>query len=110
MCIRDRYNDNLDVFVELEDGSEYCVIVGTPKNILYLMDKDGMNFSEAGIPFIIVRKLTFNIIKEAIESYAEGNAKWLKLYHFAADIPNEVYHKLREEQEIDFDIDGEPSN
>lgn len=38
-------NDNLDVFVELEDDSEYCVIVGTPKNILYLMGKDGMNLN-----------------------------------------------------------------
>ena len=106
----DLYNDNLNVFVELEDGSEYCVIVGTPKNILYLMDKDDMNFSEVGIPFIIVRKLTFDIIKEAIEAYAEGDAKWLKLHRFAAEIRNEVYNKLREEQEIDFDIDGEPSN
>ena len=100
----DLYNDNLDVFVELEDGSKYCVIVGTPKNILYLMDKDGMNFSELGITFIIVRKLIFDIIKEAIEAYAEGDAKWLKLHHFAAEIPNEVYDKLREEQ------DREPSN
>lgn len=27
----DIYDDNLDVFVELEDGSDYIVIVGTPK-------------------------------------------------------------------------------
>jgi len=35
----DIYDDNLDVFVELEDGSEYTVIVGTPKNLLTLMNR-----------------------------------------------------------------------
>lgn len=30
--VDDIYDDNLDVFVELEDGFEYSVTVGTPKN------------------------------------------------------------------------------
>ena len=54
--IEDIYGDNLDVFVELEDGSEYIVILGTPKNFLTLMNRHEMDFLKPGYPFIIVRK------------------------------------------------------
>lgn len=64
--IEDIYDDNLDVSVELEDGSEYRVIVGTPKNFLTLMNRQGMDFLEPGCPFIIVRKSTMEIIEKAI--------------------------------------------
>jgi hypothetical protein len=75
-------NSNIDVFVDLEDGYTYTVVVGTAKNIESLMDKERMNYSEPGCPFIIVKKLTKEIISEAIEAYASDEAYWLKLYHF----------------------------
>ena len=46
--VEDIYNNNLDVFVELEDGSGYTVIVGTPKNFLTLMNRHEMDFLEPG--------------------------------------------------------------
>jgi len=49
--VEDIYDDNLDIFVELEDGSEYTVIVGTPKNFLTLMSRDEMDYLEPGCPF-----------------------------------------------------------
>ena len=63
-------NSNIDVFVELEDGYTYTVVVATAKNIESLMDKEKMNYFEPGYPFIIVKKLTKEIISEAIEAYA----------------------------------------
>jgi hypothetical protein len=49
--VTDIENDNIDVFVELEDGHEYVIVVGTCNNILSLMDKEKMNFSEPGGSF-----------------------------------------------------------
>jgi hypothetical protein len=50
------------------------------------MDKEKINYFEPGYPFIIVKKLTKEIITEAIEAYASDDAYWLKLYHFAGKI------------------------
>ena len=58
------------------------MVGGTPKNLVSLMDKEKMDFSEPGCPFIIVRKLTKEIIEEAIKAYPEDDAYWLKFHHF----------------------------
>ena len=71
---------NLDVFVELEDGYTYTVVIATAKNIVSLMDKEKTNFSEPGDPFIIVRKLTKEIIEEAVKAYG------LYRYYFISNI------------------------
>jgi len=94
-------NSNIDVFVELEDNLEnsytYTVVVGTAKNIEYLMDKDKMNYFEPGDPFIIVKKLTKEIISEAIQAYASDEGYWLKLYHFAGNVDTAVFNQLQAE-------------
>ena len=95
--ITDIENSNIDVFVELEDGYTYTVVVATVKNIESLMDKEKMNYSEPGYPFIIVKKLTKEIISEAIEAYASDEAYWLKLYHFAGEIDTAVFNQLQAE-------------
>ena len=64
--IEDIKDDNIDVFVELENSYVYTVVMATAKNIESLMDKDKMNYFEPGHPFIIVKKLTKEIITEAI--------------------------------------------
>jgi hypothetical protein len=76
--IVDIANDNIDVFVDLEDGYTHTVVVATAKNIESLMHKEKMNFFEPGHPFIIVQKLTKEIIEEAIKAYPEDDAYWLK--------------------------------
>jgi hypothetical protein len=88
---------NIDVFVELEDGYEYVVVVATCNNILSLMDKEKMNFSEPGDPFIIVRKLTKEISEEAVKAYAENDAYWLKFHHFGGEVNMAVFNKLQAE-------------
>ena len=69
--IENIYDDNIDVFVYLENGCSYKVIVGTYKNILSLLNQENSNFLPPGKPMIIVRKLTMEIIEEAIEAYAK---------------------------------------
>ena len=89
---------NLDVFVELEDGYTYTLVIATAKNIVSLMNKEKTNFSEPGAPFIIVRKLTKEIIEEAVKAYAENDAYWLKFYHFAGEVDTAVFNRLQAEQ------------
>jgi predicted nucleotidyltransferase len=90
-------NSNIDVFVELEDAYTYIVVVATAKNIESLMDKEKINYFEPGYPFIIVKKLTKEIITEAVEAYASDDAYWLKLYHFAGKINKTIFNTLQAE-------------
>jgi hypothetical protein len=95
--ITDIENSNIDVFVQLEDAYTYTVVVATAKNIESLMDKEKINYFEPGYPFIIVKKLTKEIITEAIEAYASDDAYWLKLYHFAGKINKTIFNNLQAE-------------
>ena len=83
--IMDIEDDNIDVFVELEDGYTCTVVVATAKNLVSLMDKERMNYFEPGHPFIIVKKLTEEIIEEAVRAYAEDDAHYLKFYSAELD-------------------------
>lgn len=49
------------------------------------------------ILIILVRKLTKEVLEEAIEAYAEGNAYWLKLYHFSGSIDISTLDRLRDD-------------
>jgi hypothetical protein len=96
--ITDIENDNIDVFVELGDGYTYIVTVATAKNIESIMDQEKINYFEPGYPFIIVKKLTKDIIEETLKAYAEeDDGYWLKLYHFAYDIDKTVFDQLQAE-------------
>ena len=90
-------NSNINVFVELEDDYTFTVVVTTAENIESLMDKEKMNYFEPGYPFIIVKKLTNEIITEAIEAYASDDTYWLKLYHFAGKVDTAVFNQLQAE-------------
>ncbi|MGZ4134860.1 MAG: hypothetical protein ACXVPC_06840 [Tumebacillaceae bacterium] len=86
----DIYNDNIDVFVTLEDGFTYVMVVTTPLFMLRYMDQEGLDYIPAAPPQIVVRSLTEENIRKAIETYAENNAYWLKLHHVSNSIPMEV--------------------
>ena len=79
-AVMDIFDDNIDVSVNLENGLNYVVVVGTPKNLLRLMENEKSDFLSPGDPIVIVKKIT----KEAIQAYAEDDAYYLKLYgaHF----------------------------
>jgi len=83
--IIDSFNDSVDVFVTLEDGMRYTLVVTTPQNYYWYMDKEGLDYIPASPPDIIVRSLTEDNIRHAIETYAQNDAYWLKLFFLAGD-------------------------
>ena len=95
--IRDVYNDSVDVGVVFEDGYSYTIVVSTPQDLLEEMDQEKTNFIRPGTPRIIVKKLTKEIVTEAIQAYAENDGYWLKLHQFADDIDISVLHQLEAE-------------
>lgn len=88
------------MFVKLQDGFTLTIIVGTPKNLQYLMEKDKVNFYGPGLPWIIVQKLIKEIIQEAIKAYINDKTEgyWLKLYHFATDIDITVFNQIQAQE------------
>ena len=84
-AIEDIENDNIDVFVELDDGITYTLVAITPANYIWYMDKEKLDYFPPGPPFITVKALTEEIIKTALEAYVENNAYWLKLYYLAGE-------------------------
>ena len=79
MVPRDLVNDCLDVCVTLEDNSSYLVEVTTPEFLTVLMENG--KFLPPQYPYIIVSKLTDEIIRAAIQEFinAEEDSYWLKL-------------------------------
>ncbi|WP_411344068.1 hypothetical protein ACE3MZ_21195 [Paenibacillus sp. WLX1005] len=76
------------MFVELEDHTLLTFVAITPLNLITLMDNEGVNYISAGPPFIIVKKLNEECIRQAIENHAENDAFWLKLFFIASDNAN----------------------
>ena len=110
----DLENDCLDVFVTFEDDDFYVIEVTTPKFFYTLMKKSKSNFVPPGYPYIIVSKLTDDIIRAAIQEFidAKEDSYWLKLYHITAtlnieDINEILYRKEKENTELDAKIDAE---
>lgn len=95
--IKDVVNDNIDVGVEFEDGYSYTIVVGTPRDLLEEMDQEKTNFIRPGTPRIIVKKLTKEIVTEAIQAYAANDGYWLKLHQFANDVDISILNKLEAE-------------
>ena len=64
--IDDIFDYNMDVSVNLENGRNYVVVVGTPKNLLKLMANEKSDFLSPGDPIVIVKKMTKEVVKKAI--------------------------------------------
>ena len=93
--ITDIENNSIDVCVDSEDDYTFTVSIATTKHLLQRMDEEKSNFSNPNELIIVVRKLTQEIITEALEAYAEDNAFWLKLHEFASEIDISVFDELQ---------------
>lgn len=78
--VKDINNGNIDVFVETDDGMIYTFVVTTPNNYYWYMDKERLDYIPASSPDIIVRSLTEENIKKALETFLEDEGYWLKVY------------------------------
>jgi hypothetical protein len=79
-------DDIFDVSANLENGLNYVVVVGTPKNLLRLMENEKSNFLSPGDPIVVVKKMTKEVVEEAIQAYADDEAHYLKFYAAELDI------------------------
>jgi hypothetical protein len=96
----------IDIFVEVETGDRYIVTLVTPKFINYTMEQQNINFFKTGDPFIMVKKLTQEIIAETIKAYVEeSEGYYLKLHHFGQRIPETVFNQLQAEDEAQDESD-----
>ena len=110
----DLENDCLDVLVTLENNVCYMVEVTTPKFFYTLMEKFKSDFVPTGYPYIIVSKLTDEVIRAAIQQFIdeEEDLYWLKLYHMIPtlnieDINEILDRKEKEDIELESKIDAE---
>jgi hypothetical protein len=110
----DLIDDRLDVFVSLENDDSYLVEVTTPQCLSALMEESEGDFLSPCYPYIIVSKLTDEIIHAAIQSFidTEDDSYWLKLYHTTAtlkieDINEILARKEKEDMELEAKIDAE---
>ena len=113
----DLLDDSLDVFVVLEDefSSEqfpYLVEVTTPEFICASMKRSGSDFLEPSFPYILVSKLTKEIIRAAIQAYVDDkdDSFWLKLYHIAPTLNIDEMNKIlqqKKEENAKFDAEME---
>lgn len=88
--IEDLTDDNIDIFVTLDDGRNYTLVVSSLKNVGTLMNEQG--YSEPGWAqqLIIVEKLDEELIKIAVEAYAEDcDGKYLKVSNLATEFEME---------------------
>ncbi|MBL1223992.1 hypothetical protein [Enterococcus sp. BWR-S5] len=101
--IEDTTNDNIDVFVTLDDDFTYVIEVATIKNIAELME-DG--FLGSRCPFIIVDELREEIIWKAMEEHAQEDAFWLKMNAMAHTFTtDELQIKIDEVKEYHKELD-----
>lgn len=70
-------NDNIDVFVMLENQKSYCITVAT---VDWISERVGDRYMPCGAPDLIVKELDCKLIEEAVSEYAEGNAYWLRVF------------------------------
>lgn len=107
---QDLVNGCLDVFVTLEDDSFYFVEVTTPAFLTVLMEEEEGKFLSPGYPYIIVSKLSDDIIRAAIQKFIneEEDSYWLKLYHITATLDikdiDEILDRRKEKEEKDLEL------
>ncbi len=75
-----KLNDNIDVCLRLEDGREYTLVVATPDNLKYLMQKDQLPFVRPGLPFLFVEEITEENIRQLVEELIKEDYVFLRIY------------------------------
>ena len=76
-------------------------LVTTPQFISSFIKKSKSDFLEPGYPYIIVSKLTDEIIQAAIQAYidTEDDSYWLKLYHIVPTLDIEDINEILDRKE-----------
>ncbi|MBL1225701.1 hypothetical protein [Enterococcus sp. BWR-S5] len=106
--IADITDDNIDIFVTLDDGNQYTLVVSTLKNIGTLMNEKG--YSEPGWAqqLIIVEELNEELIKIAVEAFAaEADGLFLKVSFLATMFEMEELDQVLERLDRQYNSEEE---
>ena len=76
----DAENDNVDVCLHMDDGTEYAFVISTPENLKTIMKKEGIPYYPPGYPFLIVEKITKENIELLIEKLVDEGELFLRVY------------------------------
>jgi hypothetical protein len=71
-------NDNVDIWVRLDDGRVYGLLVATPNNIYWCMDNEASDYY-FGVPPLFVRTITRTAVEQAVIALLE-EPQWLGVY------------------------------
>jgi hypothetical protein len=95
-------NDSSNVLVTLENNTIFVVAVCTLQFLSSLMGE--RYFVPPDNPYIIVSKLTDEIILAAIQEYidAKEDSYWLKLYHITASLRIEEINEILDRKEKEY--------
>jgi hypothetical protein len=73
-------NDNVDVFLHLDDGRAHSFVVATPNNIYRCMHNGGLDYF-FGVPPVFVERMTPENVERALRAIVtEYGGKWLSVY------------------------------
>lgn len=76
----DQANDNMDVFLRLDDGRVYGSVVATPNNIYRCMHNAGLDYF-FGVPPVFVERMTRENVERALNAIVtEDDGRWLSVY------------------------------
>ena len=93
-------NDNIDVFLDLKDGTSYTFVVCTPDNLKELMKRDGVPYCQPGYPFLVVERITKENVERLIEELIESGDLFLKIY--GTDLEIQCEKKVTKKRVIRF--------
>ena len=83
--IPDTFNDNIDIFVKTTEGMHFTLTVCTPLFYFDYMDKENLNYVPVGTPDVIVKELTYDSIRKALETFCENDGYFMKIYFLSGD-------------------------
>jgi hypothetical protein len=72
-------NDNVDVFLHLDDGRTFAFLVATPNNIYWCMENMGVDYF-LGEPPVLVQRITKESIEQALKALVETGEETLNKY------------------------------
>lgn len=78
--IQDISNCKVNVLVETSENLYLNINICTPLFYSRYMEELNLDYVPALPPYVIVRELTYNNIREALEAFCEDDGYWMKLF------------------------------
>lgn len=67
----DPHNDNVDICIHCDNGSEYSVVVITPENLSSLMESTCKPYISPDFRFLVVKEITVENIQQLVSMLSQ---------------------------------------